>query len=96
MSTPLNKTATFRLIDFDEGGLREGQKGVLRLVCNAQRGEKIAIFGSAKERNNIDAVLNAGIPCTVNCETRPPADWAANQYGHTHWVPKEGTLRVVA
>ena len=91
-----HKTDSFRLIGFDEGRLREGPRGDLRLVCYAQGGEKIAIFGSAQARNNIDAVLNAGMPCTINCTARPPADWAAKQYGHTHWVPEGSALRIVA
>ncbi len=91
-----HKTDLFRLIGFDEGGLCEGPRGDLRLVCNTQGGQKIAIFGKAQGRSNIDTVLNAGMPCTVNCETRPPAKWAASQYGHTHWVPEWGLLRVVA
>ena len=64
-------------------------------MCNALSGDKIAILGSMQNRNNIDAVLNAGIPCSVNCETRPPADWAASQYGHTHWIPESVTLHIV-
>ena len=70
------KTDSFQLIGYDEGGLREGPKGDLRLVCNAQSGEKVAIFGSKQERSNIDAVLKSGIPCAISCETRPPAKWA--------------------
>ena len=93
--SPTVKTDSFRLIGFDEGGPREGPNGDLRLVCNVQSGEKIAIFGSVQDRSNIDAVLNAGIPCTINCETRPPADWAASQYGHTHWIPESVTLHIV-
>ena len=90
------KTDSFQLIGYDEGRLREGPKGDLRLVCNAKSGEKVAIFGSEQERSNIDAVLNAGIPCAINCETRPPADWATEQYSHTHWVPEGNTLNVMA
>lgn len=95
MSRPV-KIDSFQLIGFDEGGLREGPRGDLRLVCNAQSGEKIAIFGSAQARSNIDAVLNARMPCTVNCETRPPADWAIDRYGHTHWVPESSALHIMA
>lgn len=91
----MSKIATFRIINFDEGGLREGKNGALRLVCNTQGGEKIAIFGKAQERNNIDTVLNTGLPCTINCETRPPNDWGTNKYDHTYWVPEGGSLRIV-
>ena len=93
--SPNVKTDSFRLISFDEGGTREGPKRDLRLVCNAQSGDKIAIFGSMQNRKNIDAVLNAGIPCTINCKTRPPADWAASRFGHTHWIPETVTLHIV-
>ena len=90
------KTDSFQLIGYDEGGLREGSKGDLRLVCNAQSGEKVAIFGSKQARGNIDAVLNAGMPCAINCETRPPDNWATEQYGHSHWVPEGSTLSIMA
>ena len=90
------KTDSFQLIGYDEGGLREGPKGDLRLVCNAQSGEKVAIFGSKQVRGNIDAVLNAGMPCAINCETRPPANWAINRFGHTPWIPEGNTLSIMA
>ena len=90
------KTSSFQLIGYDEGGLREGPKGDLRLVCNTQSGEKIAIFGSKQARGNIDAVINAGMPCVINCETRPPANWAIDRFDHTHWVPEGLELHIIA
>ena len=26
----------------------------------------------------------------------PPAEWAANRFGHTHWLPEGGALSIVA
>ena len=46
-------------------------------------------------QTTIDSHRRPFIPCTINCETRPPADWAASQYGHTHWLPESVTLHIV-
>jgi hypothetical protein len=87
---------TFRLIGFDEGGVKKGgEKNNLRLVCLIEGGGKLAIWGSATSRVNIDLVQQAGMPCNVECDCIPPQEWAA-RYGHTDWVPEGKTLRVLA
>ena len=86
-------TGTFRLIAFDEGGER-GSPENLRLVCQVDGGGKLAIWGTAEHRGNIEAVLVAGVPCTVECEVWEPEPWADN-WGHTHWVPQSGQLKVL-
>lgn len=94
MSDELN-TDTFQIVEFDEGGEQVGRpKGDHRLVCNIEGGGKIAIWGK-ESRSNIKAVLNAGIPCTVECDTIPPKKCFEQQYGHTHWVPEHHHLRVL-
>ena len=92
-------TDTFRLIGFDEGGEKVGRdSGRRRLVCNIDGGGKIAIWGSKDSRCNIDSVLNAvknaGFPCDIQCEYRPPEPWA-EEYCHTHWVPENGDLHIL-
>ena len=85
---------TFRLVAYDEGGVR-GTPGRRRLVCNIEGGGKIAIWGQDGSRRNVDAVLNAGIPCTVECEFCSPNPNMAQRFGHTHWVPQDARLRIV-
>ncbi len=98
-------TGTFRLISFDEDGdeghgrgVRVGPNGDHRLVCNIERDGKIAIWGKKHSRRNIDSVLNAvknaGFPCDIQCEYRPPEPWA-EEYCHTHWVPENGDLHIL-
>jgi hypothetical protein len=90
------KTGQFHLVKFDEGGLA-GPLENRRLVCVTDDDRKLAIWGQeSPQRNmrNIEALLNAGMPCTVECEYRMPADWA-KQKGHTHWVPQDSKLRVL-
>ena len=86
---------TFHLISFDERGPQESDEGRRRLVCKIEGGGKLAIWGSGANTVNIDAVLEAGVPCIIGCEWEPPADWAVAKYGHTHWVPKEAGLGIV-
>ena len=93
MSDELN-TGTFRIVRFDQGGEQVGKNGDHKLVCNIEGGGKIAIWGKKESRDNIKAVLNAGLPCTVECNTIPPNEWA-DQHGHTHWVPQDSYLRVL-
>ena len=82
-----------RLIGFDEGGVCGTQN--LRLVCNLESGGKLAIWGSPDVRGNIDAVLKAGLPCTVECEWIAPNPEMAEKFGHAYWVPQHCSLRIV-
>ena len=85
----------FTLIAFDEGGVR-GSSQHLRLVCNTENGDKIAIWGDKGDRKNIDTVLDAGLPCKVDCKYREPNIVYAKEHGHTHWVRQDFPLRVLA
>lgn len=90
-------TDTFQIVYFDEGEEKIGPDDDHRLVCNIKGGGKIAIWGSEDNRYNIETVLNAvpPFPCTVECDTLPPEEWAATRHGHTHWVPEDFSLRVL-
>ena len=90
------KTAQFRLVKFDEGGLA-GSLEKRRLVCVTDDDGKLAIWGQeSPQRNmrNIEVVLNAGLPCNVECQYQEPAGWAVLK-GHTHWVAQDYALRVL-
>ena len=87
-------SGVFRLVSFDEGGVR-GAPGRRRLVCNTEDGGRIAIWGREGTRDNIAAVLNAGLPCTIECEYRKPTPGMARGFGHTHWVPRDVHVRIV-
>ncbi len=88
-------TGFFQLVGFDEGGIK-GASGNRRLVCLIESGGKLAIWGQeVPERNmrNIEAVLKAGMPCTVECQFREPgASGVVN--GHTHWVRQDYELKI--
>jgi hypothetical protein len=87
---------TFVLVEFDEGGV-QGTQEKRRLVCVTDAQGKLAIWGQelpVRNMQNIDSVLEAGLPCVVECEYRYPAEWA-NQFGHTWWVPQDYSLRVL-
>jgi hypothetical protein len=84
----------FRLVSFDEGGLR-GSRENLRLVCNTAVHQKVAIWGRGDNRRNIDQVLASGLPCTVRCEFRAPSDARASRDQHTHWVRPDFSLVVL-
>lgn len=86
----------FYLVGYDEGGSRqtEGAAGVKRLVCNIEGGGKLAIWGREGNTANLDAVLAAGLPCVVRCMCEEPDPWAAEKYGHTHWIPGGARLEV--
>jgi hypothetical protein len=59
-------------------------------------GGKLAIWGQSQSRRNIDAVLKAGVPCTIECDYRAPGQVQASKYGHTQWVREDCRLRVVS
>ena len=90
---PMVKTFTF--LAYDEGGVMIGPSGVHRLVCVADSGAKVLIFGHESELKNINTVLEAGLPSNVRCETHP-ASQAANRFVvHTHWVWEYGMLEIM-
>ena len=85
---------TFTFLAYDEGGVMIGPTGAHRLVCVADSGAKVVIFGRRGALKNIDAVLEAGLPCIARCEIRP-ASRTANLYaGHTHWVWEHSMLEL--
>ena len=84
----------FKLIAFDEGEVR-GAPNRLRLVCNIEGGGKLAIWGKKGSRENINIVLNAGLPCEIVCKTQKPNLVQARKFGHTHWVSENSLLRVL-
>ena len=86
--------ATLRLVACDEGGV-SGTPDNLRLVCLATGGKKVAFWGSQGRRENIDKVLRAGLPCTIECEYREPGRIQGDKFGHTHWVRQDFQLNVV-
>ena len=83
---------TFTFVAYDEGETKVGPEGDHRLVCVAESGAKVAIFGSAGNLDNINAVLAAGLPCVVRCRTRTPEPYASSRFGHTHWVSEDSAL----
>ena len=85
---------TFTFLAYDEGGMMIGPTGAHRLVCVADSGAKAVKFGRASEMKNINAVLEAGLPCIVRCETHPASRFANRFAGHTHWVWEHSTLKV--
>ena len=89
----MNK-GTFRLMTFDEGGVA-GSPENRRLVCLVDSGGKLAIWGKEGALKNIDAVLGAGLPCTVECEWREPHPIQAERFGHTQWVREDLDLKVI-
>ena len=78
--TLLGSCHEFTIVSFDEGGEKVGPNGDHRLVCVAESGEKVAIWGSQGNPKNITSILNTGLPCVVRCKTRAPADYAARNY----------------
>ena len=86
----------FHLVRLDEAGPC-GPDDKRRLVCVTDSGGKLAIWGQevpVRNMRNIDAVLKAGMPCSVECDYSEPGDWAA-RFGHTHWVEQHSALRVL-
>ena len=92
---------TFMITGYEEGGPQETENAV-RLVCRTDTDEIVAIWGSAGNRGNIDAMIAAGLPCEIECEMHKPRDWARepNRWprnsGHNYWVPEHAPLRVIS
>ena len=85
---------TFTFVAYDEGGMMIGSTGAHRLVCVADSGGKVVMFGHESGLKNINAVLEAGLPCFVRCETHPASQTAKRFSGHTHWVWEYSMLEV--
>lgn len=92
------KWERFVLVGFTENDPRKSKTtDNVRLVCEVDQrgGGRLAIWGTVDSRANIDAVLEAGMPCVVECDTLPPTGDFEEKYGHTHWSPQDGRLRVL-
>ena len=87
---------TFTFLSYDEGGVVIGPTGAHRLVCVAESGAMVVLFGHLSELKNINSVLEAGLPCFVRCETQRASRLANHIFGHTHWVWGSSMLEVVA
>ena len=87
-------TRTFDIVAYDEGGVQRRPKAI-RLVCLTDTGQKVAVWGTWYDTANIDAVLAAGLPCRVECETGRPDEWAVENYGHDYWVAQDAALQVI-
>lgn len=94
MAEPFLKTGRFQIVGFDEDGVR-GEPQHRRLVCLVESDGKLAIWGKDGARTNIDAVLKAGVPCTVECQYRPPGEAQAERFGHRYWVREDCRLTVL-
>ena len=77
---------SFTVLAYDEGGRMTGPTGAHRLVCVTDSGGKVVICGRGSESKNINAVLEAGLPCIVRCETHLASRTANRHCGHTHLV----------
>ncbi len=84
----------FQLTGFDESGVM-GPEDRRRLVCSVASGGKMAIWGKDGTRRNIDAVLAAGLPCTVECDYTEPNEDHAQKFGHKYWAPEDWKLAVL-
>ena len=85
---------TFTLLAYDEGGMMIGPTGARRLVCVADSGAKVVIFGRESEMKNINEVLGAGLPCIVRCDPHTASRTVNRFRGHTHWVWEHSMLEV--
>jgi len=87
----------FQIVTYEEGGqVRSQESPNLRLVCITDSNEKLVIWGEEdKNRTNIDKVLQAGLPCQIDCEYREPTDDFRKKFGHTYWVPQDAKLELM-
>ena len=85
---------TFTFVAYEEGGVVIGSTGTRRLVCVADSGAKVVVFGHESELKNINAVLEVGLPSIVRCEAHPASQSATRFSGHTHWVWEYSMLEV--
>ena len=85
----------FTFVGYDEGGVMIGPTGAHRVVCVTDSGAAVVVFGRESDMKNINAVLEAGLPCSARCETHPASRTARRIAGHTHWVWQHGMLEVV-
>ena len=84
----------FTITRYEEGGPKESSNA-MRLVCRTETNDIVAIWGSDENTHNIGVVLDAGLPCEIECETREPSGWARDR-GHNYWVPEHAPLRVIS
>ena len=79
---------TFQLIRYIEGGVVRTPHGRIRLICATTTGETLALFGIPNNYYNIDAVMNAGLPCTLRYKVlRAPKALRRRQSPYTLWLP---------
>lgn len=88
----------FTAVEFEEGGpkpSREDPVERIRLVCMTDSNEKLVFWGKKGNTTNIDRVMQAGLPCQIECEYHEAQEWAKSQYGHDYWVGQDAEVRIV-
>lgn len=73
---------------------RAGQVACRGLVCIADNGTKLVVWGRDDNMHNLHIVNRARLPCRVSFAPTEPEGWSQERYGDTWWVEPEAPLEV--
>jgi len=86
----------FTIIKFLDGGVKHFDKSEkFCLACLTGDHERLVIWGSEGNTNNLNAVSGKAIPFVIQCEVTDPEGKSAVKYGDVYWVDEDAPLGVI-
>lgn len=86
----------FTIIEILDGGPKHiEEKGLFRLACLTDNHERLVIWGSHDNTNNLKAVSGKKPPFVIACEFVEPESRSAAKYGDAYWVNEDDPLAVI-
>lgn len=86
----------FTIIEILDGGLKHiEEKELFRLACLTDDHERLVIWGSHDNTNNLKAVSGKEPPFVIECDFVEPEGPSAAKYGDAYWVGEEDPLSII-
>lgn len=86
----------FTIIEILDGGLKHiEKKEKFCLACLTDDYERLVIWGSHDNTNNLKAVSGKEPPFVIACETIEPEGRSVAKYRDTYWVNEDDPLAVI-
>ncbi len=86
----------FTIIEILDGGVKHIEKDErFCLACLTDDYERLVIWGSHDNTNNLKAVSGKQPPFVIECDFVEPEGRSAEKYGDAYWVGEDDPLSII-